>query len=130
MPVPWKVVGISRLNLSSTKTPRKIKLSKTETRHRSENPVPEPRPEKKSTGGAGYYWRNRKVPSAEERSNCQKKMAEIVGRHQTTGNIWGRPRTAWDCRAFNDWNSSCRQSNGSREVSPGLEGDPLFGGLA
>ena len=49
--VPRKLVGISRLNSNSTKTPRKIKLSKTEMRHRSENLAPKPRPQKKSTGG-------------------------------------------------------------------------------
>ena len=88
--IPKKVPGINRL----TKTPRKIKASKTEMRHRHENPTPKLRHQKKSTGGTGYYHRNRKTPSAEERSSCQKKMAEIVGRHQTTGNILGKTRRA------------------------------------
>ena len=77
--IPKKVPGINHI----TKTPRKIKASKTEMRHRHENPTPKLRHQKKSTGGTGYYHRIRKPPNAEERSSCQKKMAEIVGRHQT-----------------------------------------------
>ena len=88
--VPKKVPGISRL----TKTPRKIKASKTEMRHRSENPTSKLRHQKKSTGGTGYYHRIRKTPNAEERSSCQKKMAEIVGRHQTKGNILGKTQNS------------------------------------
>ena len=51
--IPKKVPGINRL----TKTPRKIKASKTEMRHRHENPTPKLRQQKKSTGGTGYYHR-------------------------------------------------------------------------
>ena len=89
--IPKKVPGINRLK---TKTPRKIKASKTEMRHRHENPTPKIRHQKKSTGGTGYYHRIRKTPNAEERSSCQEKMAEIVGRHQTKGNILGKTQNS------------------------------------
>ena len=84
--VPKQVPGINRL----TKTPRKLKASRAEMRRRHENPTPKVRHQKKSTGGAGYYHRIRNTPNPEERSSCQEKMAGIVGRHQTKGNILGK----------------------------------------
>ena len=80
--MPQKVPGINRLK---AKTPRKVKTSKAEVGHHHENPTPEAKHQKKSTGGTGYYYRIRNTPSPEERSICQKKMVEIVGRHQTKG---------------------------------------------
>ena len=87
--MPQKVPGINRLK---AKTPRKIKTRKAEVKHRHENPTPKVKHQKKSTGGTGYYHRIRNTPSPEERSSCQEKMVEIVGRHQTKGKIPGKPQ--------------------------------------
>ena len=88
--VPDPIPGINRLN---KKTPKKLKLkaSRAELKRRLENPTPKIRRQKKSTGGTtGFYHRNRDTPSPEERRSSQEKMRDIVGRHQTNGNIKGK----------------------------------------
>ena len=91
--VSKQIPGINRLN---NKTPKKLKASRAEMKRRRENPTPKVRRQKKSTGGPGFYHRVRNTPNPEERTSSQEKMADIVGRHQTKGNIIGR---AW-CHKF------------------------------
>ena len=83
-----QIPGINRL---SKKTPKKLKLkaSRAEMKRRRENPTPKIRRQKKSTGGTGFYHRNRDTPNPEERRSSQEKMRDIVERHQTKGNIIG-----------------------------------------
>ena len=74
---------------SLSKTPKQLKVSRAEMKRRRENPTPKPRRQKKSTGGPGFFHRNRNIPNPEERTSTQERMADIEGHHQTKGNIIG-----------------------------------------